>query len=461
MNNWRAFSVLFFSIIYISVSAQNEQQQKLLTLLSEGRYFESRDLYNEIHNTLDFDEELYYKYWMCKFMNKKDSAAICLEKMLEDYPEFLGNGVMSVYIELFNIYTDLKDKDKGVYTYKRVMEYLKDNPYDISEELIAVLQKETEEHFACFKQLVDEPLVKLRRKKISNSLKIEGKDKLRLNAKFNGVVYKAIFDTGVGAYCTMSGKCAEKIGIKYDPPKVVKKPFINADIHISQVIIDSISIGNIVLYNIPIQITNQNIGQHLPISIKKDSIKMEHFGSVKNENDGPVFGLPLMQLIGTFLIDYKKNRLFFPDMHLKTSEKPNIFFYDDKIYTCVKLNRKEFTGFLDTGNQYYLEMDSVFYEKYKNEISIDTVMMKEPYNVAMLHHTWVDLPYQITDKLEITFNHNQMPPQANDEDPIRIYSMQPIWPMKIFDGGVGYAFFKRIGKKVLLDLRNMRLEAIE
>lgn len=460
MNNWRAFLVLFFSIIYVPAFAQNEQQQKLLTLLSEGRYFESRDLYNEIHNTLDFDEELYYKYWMCKFMNKKDSAAICLEKMLEDYPEFVENGVMSIYIELFNIYTDLKDKKKGVYTYKRVMEYLKDNPYGINEEDITVLKRETEEQYACFKQLVNEPPIKLRRKKTSDSLKIEGKDKLWFNAKFNGFVHKAIFDTGGGTYCTMSRNCAEKIGIKYDTSKIVKKPLNNTDMQIFQVIMDSIEIGDIVLYNIPIQLLDHDISQYLPDSIKNDSIEMEDFDSVKDVIGNPFLGLPMMQLIGRLLIDYENNTISFPDIHTKISEEPNLFFYNG-VYMHAKLNKQEFIGQLDTGADSYIEIDSVFYEKHKNDISIDTMTVKKPYNLAMCHRTWVDMPYQIPDNLKITFDNKQISPPSDDENPIRIYSIQPIWPTKVFDGIIGYDFFKKIGKKVLLDLDNMRLEAIE
>ena len=457
MNNRIAFLALFFSIIYVSAFAQNEQQQKLLTLLSEGRYFESRDLYNEIHDTLDFDEELYYEYWMCKFMNRKDSAAICLEKMLEDYPEFVGNGAMSIYIELFNIYTDLKDKEKGVYTYKRVMEYLKDNPYGINEEDIPVLKKETEERFACFKQLVNEPPIKLRRKKTSDSLKIEGKDKLWLNAKFNGFVHKALFDTGGGTYCTMSRNCAEKIGVKYNTSKIVKKPFNNTDM---QIIMDSIEIGDIVLYNILIQLLDHDISQHLPDSIKNDSIEMEDFDSVKDEIGSPILGLPVMQLIGRLLIDYENNTISFPDIHTKISEEPNLFFYNG-VYMHAKLNKQDFIGQLDTGADSYIEIDSVFYEKYKNDIPIDTMTVKKPYNLAMFHHTWVDMPYQIPDNLKITFDNKQISPPSDDENPIRIYSIQPIWSTKVFDGVIGYDFFKKIGKRVLLDLDNMRLEAIE
>jgi hypothetical protein len=457
MNNRRAFLTLFFSIIYVLAFAQNEQQQKLLTLLSEGRYFESRDLYNEIHDTLDFDEELYYEYWMCKFMNRKDSAAICLEKMLEDYPEFVGNGAMSIYIELFNIYTDLKDKEKGVYTYKRVMEYLKDNPYGINEEDIPVLKKETEERFACFKQLVNEPPIKLRRKKTSDSLKIEGKDKLWLNAKFNGFVHKALFDIGGGTYCTMSRNCAEKIGVKYNTSKIVKKPFNNTDM---QIIMDSIEIGDIVLYNIPIQLLDHDISQYLPDSIKNDSIEMEDFDSVKDEIGSPMLGLPMMQLIGRLLIDYENNTISFPDIHTKISEEPNLFFYNG-VYMHAKLNKQDFIGQLDTGADSYIEIDSVFYEKHKNDIPIDTMTVKKPYNLAMFHHTWVDMPYQIPDNLKITFDNKQISPPSDDENPIRIYSIQPIWSTKIFDGVIGYDFFKKIGKRVLLDLDNMRLEAIE
>lgn len=45
-------------------------------------------------------------------------------------------------------------------------------------------------------------------------------------------------------------------------------------------------------------------------------------------------------------------------------------------------------------------------------------------------------------------------------DAVRTYSLSNI-PCKFFDGVIGYNFYRRLGKKVLLDFDNMRLEAVQ
>lgn len=463
MNNWKCLYIIFFAFVFLSAYGQNEKSQMLLNLLNEGRYFESKELYQEIHNTLDYDEDLYYKYRMHLFMNRKDSVAFCLEQLLEYYPEFIGNQAINIYAELFILYTDLVNRQQGMRIYELMKEHLDDNPYDINERELGLWRNFVTERFAYFNQVINGPLITLKRKEMGDSLKIESGERLRFNAKFNGIVHKAIFDTGLGCYCTMSRGYAEKMGINCDAHNMIQKPFNGTDMQVYQVIMDSIEIGNVILYNIPILLLEHDISQYLPDSIKNDSIKMEHFDSVMNDVAGPIIGFPVMQLIGKVLIDYGNNTISFPslDINHETLKEPNIFFYGGDIYTQIKLNERGFIGTLDTGCDGYITIDSVFYDKNKNDIPIDTISVKTPFNFAMLHRTWVDIPYEIPEKPIITFNNKNVFVPTEKDNPIRIFSMQPIWPMKIFDGVIGYDFFKRIGKKVLLDLDNMRLEAIE
>lgn len=256
---------------------------------------------------------------------------------------------------------------------------------------------------------------------------------------------------------------AEKMGIKYDSSKIVYETINNEQMPSYEIIMDSIEIGNILLYNVPIQLVDNEITQYLPDSIKTDSIKMAKIDSVKNMMSVPIIGLPVMQMIGKFMIDYENNKLYFPDLH-DTSEiakEPNLFFRNNKVYTQAKINNVPFTGLLDTGSDGAIDIDTVFYEKFKNDIPIDTIAEKSPYNFVMIHGAWVDIPYEIPELTTITFNNKCILPPSENDAPLRIYPMQSIWPVEFLDGVLGYDFFKRIGKKVLLDLDNKRLEAVE
>ena len=125
MNNWRVFLALFFSIIYVPVYGQNEQLQKLLALLNEGRYFEAKDLYNEISDSVPLNIASYYKFRMAESMNRKDIAVNELEKSLSSYPDLFGNETIDIYSLLFNTYRNLGKYEKVIGLYKLAREHLR------------------------------------------------------------------------------------------------------------------------------------------------------------------------------------------------------------------------------------------------------------------------------------------------------------------------------------------------
>ena len=51
--------------------------------------------------------------------------------------------------------------------------------------------------------------------------------------------------------------------------------------------------------------------------------------------------------------------------------------------------------------------------------------------------------------------------QPPGPEAVKTYPLGQIVPGIFFDGVIGNGFYRRIGKKVLLDLDNMRLEAVQ
>lgn len=98
----------------ISSSGQENKIQELIELLNNGEFSKLKELHQQIGETIPPELELYYKFRMTQFLNKKDSTTIYLEKILTDYTDFFKNETMGGYEKLFDTYINLKNDKKGV-----------------------------------------------------------------------------------------------------------------------------------------------------------------------------------------------------------------------------------------------------------------------------------------------------------------------------------------------------------
>lgn len=460
------YLIVCFSLIFIPcvLYGQEDKSQELNTLLNEGKYFESKKLYQEISNVISPDMDLFYKFQMAQFMNKNDSAAIYIEKMLIDYPDMFGNNTIFVYARLFDIYAvSLRNYEKSVCTYKRMIQHLKDNPYNLDEKELALWKDGNKTRVDYLKQLMSQPPIKMKRGSTNSSVYFKSdKKQLVIDVKTNGMSQKTLVDTGCNYYYIMNREKAEELGLECAVSEMSKGVINNTEMLIKQVIVDSIEIGNITLYNIPATIFEYDITQYLPDSVKQQQESFAQIEPLYTNITNPIIGLPIMKLIGKFLIDYEEQAVSFPSITFRLDSliDSNMFLYNAYLYTQLKLNKKDFTGTLDIGFDEYMMIDSLFYERYQNDIPTVSMAEKDSYNIVMVHQFYNNIPYKIAHNLSIEFNNKLMfPPLEKD---IKIYSMQPVFlPMKIFDGIIGYDFFRRLGKKVLLDFDNMRLEVEE
>ena len=473
MRYWKTCYITCFIFVLIPLTLYRqediEQLQKLDKLMFSGRYFESKELYKKISETttIPSDLELYYKFRMAQFLNKTDSVAYYLEQFRPHHYETFGEETLVFYSNLFDAYIELGDTDKALDTYLQMKRIWNES---LTKTTTGGKEYEewrtaTENFLSYAEYAVTLPPIKMKRNDTLSFVDIEEGDRLVFQAKYNGILQRTIFDTGVGPYCVLSRKLADGMGIRYDSIDE-NKVTINEDLISVRSIIDSIEVGNITFYNIPAFIYSDTAS--VPFvsgsSIKRRKKRKKAQTVVDSVRtlftDCVSLGLPVMKLIGKIQTDYEHNKMCFPvsvaNAHLPKA--PNIYAYKYDLYMRIKLNGVAFTANLDTGSNEYVTVDSAFYEKHQKELPIASTSKKNTFGVVMLHQARA-ITYKTLKDPAIIFDDKLMQPPGPEA--VKTYPLGQIVPGIFFDGVIGNGFYRRIGKKVLLDLDNMRLEAVQ
>lgn len=108
MKYWKTYYITCFIFVLIPLTLYGqenvEQLQKLDKLMFSGRYFESKELYENLSETttIPSDLELYYKFRMAQFLNKTDSVAYYLEQFIPHHYATFGEKTLVFYSNLFD-----------------------------------------------------------------------------------------------------------------------------------------------------------------------------------------------------------------------------------------------------------------------------------------------------------------------------------------------------------------------
>lgn len=473
MRYWKTCYITCFIFVLIPLTLYGqedvEQLQKLDKLMFSGRCFESKELHKKISDTttIPSDLELYYKFRMAQFLNKTDSVAYYLEQFIPHHYATFGEETLVFYSNLFDAYIELGDTDKALDTYLQMKRIWNES---LTKTTTGGKEYEewrtaTENFLSYAEYAVTLPPIKMKRNDTLSFVDIEEGDRLVFQAKYNGILQRTIFDTGIGPYCVLSRKLADGMGVRYDSIDE-NKVTINEDLISVRSIIDSIEVGNITFYNIPAFICSDTAS--VPFvsgsSIKRRKKRKKAQTVVDSVRtlftDCVSLGLPVMKLIGKIQTDYEHNKMCFPvsvaNAHLPKA--PNIYAYKYDLYMRIKLNGVAFTANLDTGSNEYVTVDSAFYEKHQKELPIASTCKKNTFGVVMLHQARA-ITYKTLKDPAIIFDDKLMQPPGPEA--VKTYPLGQIVPGIFFDGVIGNGFYRRIGKKVLLDLDNMRLEAVQ
>ena len=347
MRYWKTCYITCFIFVLIPLTLYGqedvEQLQKLDKLMFSGRCFESKELHKKISDTttIPSDLELYYKFRMAQFLNKTDSVAYYLEQFIPHHYATFGEETLVFYSNLFDAYIELGDMDKALDTYLQMKRIWNES---LTKTTTGGKEYEewrtaTENFLSYAEYAVTLPPIKMKRNDTLSFVDIEEGDRLVFQAKYNGILQRTIFDTGVGPYCVLSRKLADGMGVRYDSIDE-NKVTINEDLISVRSIIDSIEVGNITFYNIPAFIYSDTAS--VPFvsgsSIKRRKKRKKAQTVVDSVRtlftDCVSLGLPVMKLIGKIQTDYEHNKMCFPvsvaNAHLPKA--PNIYAYKYDLY---------------------------------------------------------------------------------------------------------------------------------
>lgn len=468
-------NILILSSLFLlntGIFAQQNYDQQLINLLETGRFFEANDFYNKYSMTDDTDSvflpftRLYYKYETSRMKNQADSAAIFLEKLLEEH-EYFGFQAFYFYDKLWTLYVnDLQDYEKAMYTCERMQQFIDENIYEIDEELInewgwrigvSNAKKQT-------KIRASLPLIKEHRSNLQDSVIFTDENILLFDMIYNDKEeLTTIFDTGVTHYFVIKRDIADRLGVKKthvfedDSTSIINEKKLTG----YEGMIDSVEIANVKMYNLPVFVFDFDPLSNVEDSTLNDPKKKERLDLFANSID-VIMGLPTMALIGNIMIDFDNKVLTFPNKTttpLGNIKEPNLFIYNNLSYTQLEINDIPFTAHVDWGATTYLHIYKSFYERNKSQIHVKTLEEKKPLNIIMMHEAWTNIPYEIPESLGLKFGGKTLPyDESND---IKIYSLPGNTMQEELDGVVGFEFFKKLGKRILFDFKNMRIDVIE
>ncbi len=445
--------------------------QDLINLLESNRYFEAKNLYDTICVKVDTIHpfiESFYRMNMCRFENKPDSAAYYLEEMIKKR-FFTGIGS---YFYLWGINAEeLQDYKKAYQTLDRARAYLEQNPDTISMEDIKEIQDYLIDLERQTTRRAAEPTIRVVRKNTENSTPLLPDTVLKagyllFNASYNGhKPIRTLFDTGVTEYAFIDSEIAKQMGIRKYPVYEKDTAATINGIRISGYlgILDSMQIANITLFHIPVIVLDMKSIFHIPDSFAIDSLKRAETISGFYEHAKVMMGLKTMNLIGQIILDQENNQLYFP-METEESKKKkekNIFWCYNRLFTQLKINNLPVTTFIDSGSNDYIRMDTSFYEKYKAYLLIDTLKEKKNYYQMMMTGTQA-IPFEIIVKEPVVmFTNKVIHPEKDDYVYISFFAQWGKTYPDMVESTVGSPFLKRLGKKILFDFRNMRMEVVE
>lgn len=455
--------IQLFLFLSIPLFSQNDERSEFLSLISSGRYFEARDMYTDISNILSDQDKLYYKYHTASLLNREDSAAFFLETMINHYPEMMDKEIIHVYSTLFAIYNGLQDYKKSSYVLNEMSNFITSNPYNICKKEINRWKEGLKERQNYLNEKIKNPVIRVKKSTIKTPLRITVDTHLRFNGKYNGVTHNTILDTGVQRYFILNRKTAQKIGIElYDIDEMDRGVFNGTEMAMQEVILDSVELGNLTLYNMPALVLEHNILKNIPDSIRNDSETVNSIDSIYNSLN-LIMGLPTMTLIGGVEIDWDKELILFSESgneNIDNRKDANMYIYDRSLYTRLDINGACCLGYIDSGSDNYVDIASHFYDDNKGRITLDTLIDKESLNYVMLHEFKTDVAYEVADKnLKVKFEDKLI--SAKLRNRIIIREMLFDKNQTTYDGVIGYHFLRNLGKKILFNFHDMRLEAIE
>lgn len=455
---------LLFMCVCLSVNMAGQdiysQQQALADMLSRNEFFEARKQRKLCGDTLDKSLELCYAFKMHGYLNRPDSSAIYLERLLKEYPDFFGNRESKMYFanRLLDLYSDIGNYRKQLRAYDTVEEIVKS--YLSGEDSIGARQ-----HLKVISRLRQIPKARMGipqmavtnlSKKKEVSITFTEEPVLTSIIECNGLSMKTWIDTGCGYAVFMTKSIADSCKVE-DLPLSGDSIYVNGTLTCAhRALVDSLRIGSILFTHVPAIVVYNDFVALSPKNTLSDE-KQQKYNSIMNST-GLVIGLPLLRRLGSIQFNWNKRKIKMklPADVAVNEDAPNMFIGDmNLLYTQLFLNALEYTGIVDTGApNTCIDITKQYYENHKENLPVDETVKEKSTNlggftrISVVNYRPILHPTVLFDSKEV---------KLKEEDVIA-WQNTPYGGTEN-NGLFGYQFLKRLGKKVKLDFVNMQIMA--
>lgn len=429
---------LFLVINLLGLTAQTRQDSILNSLMQKGNWFEVRDYLSQNNDSIS---EMYYLATISlldTYFNKPDSALMNTGILLNKYPKELDGATFSYGVLMMKTFVETQRYDEAIGLINDILTQTGNTlpkPYIDSfnswlsmcdlykNHPLKVVFDETEQSDADF------------------TLPIAG---IGLEGKVNGVKGKILLDTGT-SLSRISKEVADQIGIHtYLTDTVLTNPTVK----VFKGIIDSLEIGNVKIYNCPVDITLDRPDIPLSHEIKEEFFA--HIDSLFDNYNNIIVGISTLKLTGIINFDFLKKKISFEQTATEYRQPSNMFIIDNTLYLYATLNNQPFTSMFDTGYSVGTFLNKDYYDKNKGCFSL---IDEKEYEINTYTQDRLDtLVYKKLNNVTLkSYNNNFTLPNAmvNMSKPIE-YSIGYLVP----DGIIGNDFLKEL-QSLKLDFKNM------
>lgn len=160
----------------------------------------------------------------------------------------------------------------------------------------------------------------------------------------------------------------------------------------------------------------------------------------------------MIKMIGRFEFDWRENTLHIPPRH-ETGEinlASNLMFIKNIPYLNLRINNLEFTGFLDSGSNHFLNLTPPYCNSNNQLIKLED--QKQVHTRTGFTGAETRIERRKVKNPQIYFDGRKINNSSLDNE---VYSANCWYDIKCIDGEVGVEFIKKIGSKCILDFDTM------
>ncbi len=452
----------FCALIGIKLSAQNDVGTLILDKLSKQRYFEAEDLYNANKDSIDLFVSQFYQAKQASLCNEQVKSSFIFIEIIRRYNATLPADLRLYIIQnLFENTISINDSANFQIVFDYANDYLKDNPDRFTASKIQELRAWVDNFQDRFLEETKASLLPIKRSaKISSAKLIDSLNLIQTSASINGRSSSVILDTGLSRDLVCTPKFAERLGLEVT---YIEGKLNSEKKKLGKSLIDSLEIGGVTVYNVPVLVVKTDV-PNLNKEHKNKKVRKE-LKLINGILEKPIIGLGLMRRLGYIELDFKKNEIVFPtsemikeDRYKEFRLKSRLLAFNEGLFFRLFINKQATTLFLDTGANFFIELEPKFYNKYKTAFPIDKYSEKE--HTFTFNNLYKGEKIPIVKLKTLSFEDSKIfEPLISSfsENNVVVFEHHNNFT-PYADGMAGLPFLRSLGSRVLLDLNDMKIK---